>query len=222
MNWKQLFFGVLLVIGVGVAGFLYRSFSERPQGPIACTADAKLCPDGTGLGRTGPTCTFPACPPPNIELPNVGIAFVLPEGYQAVEDYERGNPDLVAAYKKTDEGLESNLVIRRYAIATSTTAAAFIRENAIMDGSGLPAPSTAFSSISLGTSEFGIRRYSMVTLGRFEGVVDTVYYLEHGSIVYRFDALSVNVPDWTDPELDVLTLPANQDLRALLRTLQGE
>lgn len=28
----------------------------------ACPMDAKVCPDGTTLGRTGPDCSFPACP----------------------------------------------------------------------------------------------------------------------------------------------------------------
>lgn len=30
--------------------------------PTACTMDAFICPDGTAVGRTGPNCTFPACP----------------------------------------------------------------------------------------------------------------------------------------------------------------
>jgi len=34
----------------------------EPVGPTVCTADAKVCPDGTAFGRTGPNCTFPACP----------------------------------------------------------------------------------------------------------------------------------------------------------------
>jgi len=29
---------------------------------IACTEDAKLCPDGSGVGREGPFCEFPTCP----------------------------------------------------------------------------------------------------------------------------------------------------------------
>ena len=34
--------------------------------PIACTMEAKLCPDGkTYVGRTGPRCEFAACPPSN-------------------------------------------------------------------------------------------------------------------------------------------------------------
>jgi putative hemolysin len=30
--------------------------------PVACTADAKLCPDGTGVGRVPPDCEFAPCP----------------------------------------------------------------------------------------------------------------------------------------------------------------
>lgn len=30
--------------------------------PVMCTMDAKLCPDGTSVGRTGPNCEFSACP----------------------------------------------------------------------------------------------------------------------------------------------------------------
>ena len=30
--------------------------------PKACTAEAKLCPDGSAVGRQGPNCEFAACP----------------------------------------------------------------------------------------------------------------------------------------------------------------
>lgn len=29
---------------------------------VMCTMDAKICPDGTGVGRTGPNCEFAPCP----------------------------------------------------------------------------------------------------------------------------------------------------------------
>ena len=35
--------------------------TPSPQ-PVACTMDAKLCPDGSAVGRTGPDCEFPPCP----------------------------------------------------------------------------------------------------------------------------------------------------------------
>ena len=33
-----------------------------PERPVACTKEAKICPDGSGVGRTGPNCEFAACP----------------------------------------------------------------------------------------------------------------------------------------------------------------
>ncbi len=32
--------------------------------PVVCTMDAKICPDGTAVGRSGPNCEFPSCPKP--------------------------------------------------------------------------------------------------------------------------------------------------------------
>jgi hypothetical protein len=29
---------------------------------VACAQDARLCPDGTYVGRTGPNCEFMSCP----------------------------------------------------------------------------------------------------------------------------------------------------------------
>ncbi|MDB5188083.1 MAG: hypothetical protein JWO50_603 [Candidatus Kaiserbacteria bacterium] len=33
--------------------------------PTACFADAKICPDGSAVGRVGPNCEFAACPSVN-------------------------------------------------------------------------------------------------------------------------------------------------------------
>jgi hypothetical protein len=32
--------------------------------PVACTLEAKICPDGSAVGRSGPKCEFAACPSP--------------------------------------------------------------------------------------------------------------------------------------------------------------
>ncbi|MCX6708748.1 MAG: hypothetical protein NTW67_03850 [Candidatus Woesearchaeota archaeon] len=34
--------------------------------PVACTEEAKLCPDGSAVGRTGPNCEFAPCPVPKL------------------------------------------------------------------------------------------------------------------------------------------------------------
>lgn len=39
-----------------------------PGGQQACTQEAKLCPDGSGVGRTGPNCEFAECPGATLTL----------------------------------------------------------------------------------------------------------------------------------------------------------
>ena len=36
--------------------------SPTPQAATPCTLEAKLCPDGSSVGREGPNCEFAACP----------------------------------------------------------------------------------------------------------------------------------------------------------------
>lgn len=42
-----------------------------------CTADAKICPDGTAVGRTGPNCAFAACPVPQPQTSGVRGTVLL-------------------------------------------------------------------------------------------------------------------------------------------------
>tara|TARA_B100000508_G_scaffold31981_1_gene24596 strand:- start:34622 stop:35248 length:627 start_codon:yes stop_codon:yes gene_type:complete len=39
-----------------------KTFVEEIAEPVACTQEAKMCPDGSFVGRTGPNCEFEACP----------------------------------------------------------------------------------------------------------------------------------------------------------------
>lgn len=62
---------IILVAAAALAGgfWIYQSNPPIPSNPtptpkVACTQDAKLCPDGTGVGRTGPKCDFAPCPTP--------------------------------------------------------------------------------------------------------------------------------------------------------------
>ncbi len=51
---------VLLVVLTG-AWFGLRFLIDGEE-PVACTQDAKLCPDGSYVGRVGPDCEFALCP----------------------------------------------------------------------------------------------------------------------------------------------------------------
>ncbi len=58
---------VFVVCAVFIAGYVFGKNSYNPNSPvdnggIACTEEAKLCPDGTAVGRQGPNCEFPECP----------------------------------------------------------------------------------------------------------------------------------------------------------------
>ena len=53
-----------------VLGLVFASFDNAPAPggnggngwPVACTMDAKICPDGSAVGRIGPDCEFAPCP----------------------------------------------------------------------------------------------------------------------------------------------------------------
>jgi len=49
---------VLLIAGA----FLLGKDEVGNEGPVACTMDAMICPDGSAVGRSGPLCEFEACP----------------------------------------------------------------------------------------------------------------------------------------------------------------
>jgi hypothetical protein len=64
MYMKSIHIVFILIFVLALSGYLWtRSFEKggAPE-PIACTMDAKICPDGTTVGRTGPTCEFTPCP----------------------------------------------------------------------------------------------------------------------------------------------------------------
>ncbi len=60
-NSKIIFVITFLLITIGAIYFLYTKYVQAPA-QVACTMEAKICPDGSSVGRTGPQCEFAACP----------------------------------------------------------------------------------------------------------------------------------------------------------------
>lgn len=63
---KELVVGIVLLVLIGIGGYFYNAVKqtqspEVPEG-VACTMDAKICPDGSAVGRIPPSCAFAACP----------------------------------------------------------------------------------------------------------------------------------------------------------------
>src|SRR3989344_1396998 len=50
---------VLVLTSFAAAYFLGKNSSGQQ---VACTQEAKICPDGSAVGRTGPKCEFAPCP----------------------------------------------------------------------------------------------------------------------------------------------------------------
>ncbi len=46
----------------GVVETILSTLNFQTNTQVACTMDAKLCPDGSSVGRTGPNCEFAPCP----------------------------------------------------------------------------------------------------------------------------------------------------------------
>ena len=58
---------IILIIAVGAVGYFLSFYntinmSITSKGLVACTKEAKICPDGSAVGRAGPKCDFAPCP----------------------------------------------------------------------------------------------------------------------------------------------------------------
>ena len=58
---RQILFVALLLLLVVLGVVIYLAPLRSSPRPVACTMEAKLCPDGSAVGRTGPNCEFAAC-----------------------------------------------------------------------------------------------------------------------------------------------------------------
>lgn len=65
-NNTVLIVSIILLLIIAMVVWAYGSKLSGSVGDndnwVACTMDAKLCPDGSYVGRTGPKCEFSACP----------------------------------------------------------------------------------------------------------------------------------------------------------------
>ncbi len=215
---KQLIALTAILVVLGFAGFMYRNALEHPNtpAPVACTMEAKLCPDGTSVGRSGPNCEFSVCAFPNAEDKTIGIAFVVPAGYTANPDAIGADETLRAVFDKPSKGeVPHSVIIRRYAIPEGKSGEEVILAHTMFEPSGnTPKSMKEFKPVLINGTTF-----QSVVLERFEGQVHSAYYVVRDTDVLKFEVLEKDV-DWTNPKLVVSDLPEHKALQALLTTLQ--
>lgn len=70
---KSLFWVVLAVVAAAVIAYVALTMNKPGTTPedgagtgeeegVFCTMDAKICPDGSSVGRVAPSCNFAPCP----------------------------------------------------------------------------------------------------------------------------------------------------------------
>jgi len=218
---RQLFAGVVILFVVGFGSFLYRNAVERPGITAAepvCTMEAKICPDGTSVGRTGPSCAFAPCLLPNVEMVDVGVSFMLPAGYVADENAPGADTRQLAAFVKPSlsGNPQHTIVVYRYEIPEGETANDVILKNTWYQPADLAAEDLSqFRNLPMNGKTF-----RETTIERFEALVHSSYYLVREGDVLRFDITEHDVTGWMEPGLSIRELPEHAALLGLLGTLQ--
>ncbi len=97
---------VILVVGVLVlGGGIYYFLVKNPQKPVACTQEVKICPDGSAVGRTGPSCEFSPCPDQTVDWKtyvndDYGFEFKYPQTWELNSDVNPGATHLYVDFAK--------------------------------------------------------------------------------------------------------------------------
>lgn len=78
---------IFAIVAFAIAGGgVYWFVSRPPAANIACTMEAKVCPDGSYVGRVPPSCDFAACPAATSSTATTtggngsGIGGIVPSG----------------------------------------------------------------------------------------------------------------------------------------------
>ncbi len=114
---------IVLILAVGLK-LIEKKIVPVPE-PVVCTMEAKLCPDGSYVGRSGPKCEFAQCPTGSTPgsggiLPyNSGVSGQVLLGPTC--PVERIPPDPACADKGYETTVQATIVGRSSPFATINT-----------------------------------------------------------------------------------------------------
>ncbi len=80
------YLGIAIVVLLAASAYGAYYYWHKSQ-PKACTQEAKQCPDGSYVGRTGPNCEFTACPSAS---PSPSVVADATAGWQTYRNEEYG------------------------------------------------------------------------------------------------------------------------------------
>ena len=76
---------ILVICGIGALAIVFILTQTPAVAPeIGCTLEAKICPDGSAVGRTGPLCEFAPCPKNTTSSSDNLVVLDTPQPYQKI------------------------------------------------------------------------------------------------------------------------------------------
>jgi uncharacterized protein (UPF0179 family) len=127
MKTKNIWWLILTIIICIVTGIFIWQLSSQKTKPVACTMEAKLCPDGSSVGRTGPNCEFTPCPVVDATKSwkiftdaAQGVSFKYPESLLTTYMHPESWPPKVSVLNKTFTCKVGGTEITQAGITTKT------------------------------------------------------------------------------------------------------
>lgn len=74
-----------MICGIGALVIVFILTQTPAEAPVVgCTLEAKVCPDGSSVGRTGPLCEFAECPRNTTSSSDNLVVLNTPQPYQKI------------------------------------------------------------------------------------------------------------------------------------------
>tara|TARA_B100000508_G_scaffold60333_2_gene47496 strand:+ start:46392 stop:47018 length:627 start_codon:yes stop_codon:yes gene_type:complete len=206
---KELFLGVVLIILLGLGSFLYQNAlrdRSTPEGPVACTLEARICPDGSAVGRTGPHCEFEACStdPISFTAPN-GFIDTLPLLSSIVEGR-------LGFYSKEPNVISNSISV--HAFKTETPEEVILEKVTLTPSDLHPESLEDFEVVAIGEREV----YRIVN-ERFEATVEVTYGIFLEDFLVLVALRDIAVENWME-DFDIEDLEDLETVEEVVRSIK--
>ena len=206
---KELLLGVTLIILAGFGSFLYQNAlrdRDISKGPVACTLEARICPDGSAVGRVGPNCEFEACStdPVSFTAP-AGFVDTLPLLSSMVEGR-------LGFYTKEPNTISNSISI--YAFKTETPEEDLLQRVTLTPSDLHPESLEDFEVLTIDEREV----YRIVN-ERFEATVEVTYGIVLDEFLVLVSLRDIAVENWME-DFEITDLEDLETVEEVVRSVK--
>ena len=201
---KELLLGIALIILLGIGSFLYKNAVQKgpvSNAPVACTLDARICPDGSAVGRTGPACEFEACSTDAVHFSApVGFTDTLP----LLSSTKIGR---IGFYTKDPSTISNIISISAFKLQEGEIAEDILFREVVLSPSDMrPESIDRFEALSMNG-----RTVYRILNERFEATVEITYGIPLDGYVVLVSLRDISVEKW----MEDFTLDEMEDLKTV-------